>query len=67
MPTITILNHGTSNASGDDLVITRLKSLGVRVMEDRKEGNEGWDHDLDHDPKHAALVRELVAATDRLA
>ena len=27
MATITILNHGTSNASGDDLVITRLKSL----------------------------------------
>ena len=44
-------------------VIARLKSLGVRVMEDRKDGNEGWDRDLDHDPKHAALVRELVAAT----
>jgi uncharacterized caspase-like protein len=54
------------NPKGDPVarrVIARLKSLGVKVMEDRKDGNEGWDHDLDHDPKHAALVRELVAAT----
>lgn len=49
-------------------VIQRLKGLGVRVMEDRKKANENesWDHDLDHDPKHAALVRELVAATSDL-
>src|SRR5688572_7937984 len=25
MPTITILNHGTSNSSGDDLVMSKLK------------------------------------------
>jgi hypothetical protein len=46
-------------------LIQRLKSLGVRVLEDRKKAgeHESWDRDLDHDPKHAALVRELVAAT----
>lgn len=44
-------------------VIARLRSLGAKVLEDRKEGNESWNHDLDHSPQHTAFARELAAAT----
>jgi hypothetical protein len=45
-------------------VIQRLRGLGVRVREDRKKAgeHESWNRDLDHDPQHAAIAREVAAA-----
>ncbi|HTN74988.1 MAG TPA: hypothetical protein VL096_07065 [Pirellulaceae bacterium] len=44
MPTITILNHGTMNASGDELVITKLKEImvGIRGGSRHDNGTATW-------------------------
>jgi hypothetical protein len=42
-------------------IIARLEGLGMKVLEDRKDGNY-WNHDFDHSPQDAALAREVAAA-----